>query len=171
MIHGAAGLQSDVDLLVDFPSSPSFEQYMDLKLALEDLLSARVDLVTRRGLRPELRQRIEQEAVFLLPEGGSAHNWSLFLYSQGLTKQHFLADEMLVDAVLRNLELLGEAAKRIPPAVRERHPQVPWRRIAGLRDVLAHAYFGLEEDTIWRIASESIPALADQLDQVIEAEL
>ncbi len=44
-----------MDLLVDFPSSPSFEQYMDLKLALEDLLSARVDLVTRRGLRPELR--------------------------------------------------------------------------------------------------------------------
>ena len=63
VIHGAAGLQSDVDLLVDFPSSPSFEQYMDLKLALEDLLSARVDLVTRRGLRPELRQRIEQEAI------------------------------------------------------------------------------------------------------------
>ncbi len=63
VIRGAAGLQSDVDLLVDFPSSPSFEQYMDLKLALEDLLSARVDLVTRRGLRPELRQRIEQEAV------------------------------------------------------------------------------------------------------------
>ena len=63
VIHGAAGLQSDVDLLVDFPTSPSFEQYMDLKLALEDLLSARVDLVTRRGLRPELRQRIEQEAI------------------------------------------------------------------------------------------------------------
>ncbi|MEA5442134.1 nucleotidyltransferase family protein [Cyanobium gracile] len=64
VIHGAAGLQSDVvDLLVDFPSSPSFEQYVDLKLALEDLLSARVDLATRRGLRPEPRQRIEQEAI------------------------------------------------------------------------------------------------------------
>jgi uncharacterized protein with HEPN domain len=71
---------------------------------------------------------------------------------------------MLVDAVLRNLEVLGEAAKQIPPAVRERHPQLPWRR-------LAHAYFGLEEDTIWQIVSESIPALADQLDQVVEAEL
>ena len=80
-----------------------------------------------------------------MPERGSARNWSLFLqdmqlccikvlrYSQGLTRQQFLADEMLV--------------KQIPPAVRERHPQLPWRRIAGLRDVLAHAYFGLEEDT------------------------
>lgn len=118
-----------------------------------------------------------------MPERGSARNWSLFLldmqgcctkilrYSQGLTKQNFLADEKLVDAVLRNLEVLGEAAKQIPPAVRERHPQLPWRRIAGLRDGLAHAYFGLEEDTIWQIVSESIPALADQLDQVVEAEL
>ena len=63
MVHGGAGLQSDVDLLVDFSSSPSFEQYMDLKLALEDLLSVPVDLVTRRGLRAELRQRIEEEAI------------------------------------------------------------------------------------------------------------
>jgi predicted nucleotidyltransferase len=60
VIYGAAGRQSDVDLLVDFPSSPSFEQYMDLKLALEDLLNVRVDLVTRRGLRPELRQTFPQ---------------------------------------------------------------------------------------------------------------
>jgi uncharacterized protein with HEPN domain len=59
----------------------------------------------------------------------------------------------------------------VPVIDRERHPKLPWRRIAGLRDVLAHAYFGLEADTIWQIVSESIPALADQLDQVIEAEL
>jgi uncharacterized protein with HEPN domain len=118
-----------------------------------------------------------------LPEQGSARNWSLFLldmqlccskilrYRQGLTRESFLANEMLVDAVLRNLEVLGEAAKQIPLAVRERHPQVPWRRIAGLRDVLAHAYFGLEEDTIWQIVAETIPFLAAQLDQVVEAEL
>jgi uncharacterized protein with HEPN domain len=82
-------------------------------------------------------------------------------YSQGRTKQHFFADEMLVDAVLRNLEVLGEAAKQIPPAVRERYPKLPWRRIAGLRDVLAHACFSLEEDTIWQIVPERIPALAE----------
>ena len=102
-----------------------------------------------------------------MPERGRSRNWSLFLldmqvsctkilrYSQGLTRQNFFADDMVVDAVL---------------PIRERHPQVPWRRISGLRDVLAHAYFGLEEDTIWQIVSESIPALAEQLDQVVEAE-
>lgn len=91
-------------------------------------------------------------------------------YSSGLTKQQFLDDDLVLDAVLRNLELLGEAAKQIPSAVRERHSQLPWRRIAGLRDVLAHAYFGLEDATIWQIVSESLPALAAQLDELVEAE-
>lgn len=63
VVHGFARPGSDLDLLVDFPASPSFEQVMDLKLALEDLLSVPVDLVTRRGLRAELRQRIEEEAI------------------------------------------------------------------------------------------------------------
>ena len=77
VVHGSAKPGIDLDLLVEFPASPSFEQYMDLKLALEDLLSVPVDLVTRRGLRPELRQRIEEEAIPLpLPRstdpGGSA---------------------------------------------------------------------------------------------------
>lgn len=63
VVRGAAGLASDLDLLVDFPASPSFEQFMDLKLALEDLLNVRVDLVTRNGLRAELRERIEREAL------------------------------------------------------------------------------------------------------------
>ena len=63
--RGGAQQTSDLDLLVDFPASPSLEQFMDLKLALEDLLNVRVDLVTRNGLRAELRERIEREAVSL----------------------------------------------------------------------------------------------------------
>lgn len=61
--RGEAGPTSDVDLLVDFPSSPTFEQYMDLKLAIEDLLQRPVDLITRTGLRQELTTRIEAEAL------------------------------------------------------------------------------------------------------------
>jgi uncharacterized protein len=63
VVHGSAGPGSDLDLLVEFPASPSFEQFMDLKLALEDLLSVPGDLVTRRGLRAELSQRVEDEAI------------------------------------------------------------------------------------------------------------
>jgi uncharacterized protein with HEPN domain len=118
-----------------------------------------------------------------LPEESSARDWTLFLhdmrrfcanvsrYTEGLDQQQFLADELIIDAVLRNLELLGEAAKQIPPDVRLRHPTVPWRRIAGLRDVLAHAYFGLEDETIGQTVSFSIPALAEQLTAVAMIEL
>jgi len=91
-------------------------------------------------------------------------------YCDGMNAEQFAADELVTDAVLRNLELLGEAAKQIPDAVRDRHPAVPWRRIAGLRDVLAHAYFGLEDETIWQIVSQSVPALSIQLNAVAHAE-
>jgi uncharacterized protein with HEPN domain len=91
-------------------------------------------------------------------------------YTHGLSQDQFFSSELVYDAVLRNLELLGEAAKQIPIEVQQRHPIVHWRRIAGLRDVLAHAYFGLE-DTIWQTIGHSIPALAEQLDAVASMEL
>ena len=64
--QGTAGPESDLDVLVEFPCSPSFAQYMDLKLALEDRLQVKVDLVTRADLRTELRETIEQEAQLLI---------------------------------------------------------------------------------------------------------
>jgi uncharacterized protein with HEPN domain len=117
-----------------------------------------------------------------LSDQGGNRDWTLFLndmqrfcsrvlrYADGLTAEQFEVNDMANDAVLRNLELLGEAAKQIPDEVRSRHPQVPWRRVAGLRDVLAHAYFGLEDETIWQVVSSSVPALAAQLDAVALAE-
>lgn len=118
-----------------------------------------------------------------MPEASGARNWTLFLrdmqqfcanamrYTDGLSQDQFLGNDLIVDAVLRNLELLGEAAKKVPADVQQCHPVVPWRRMAGLRDVLARAYFGLEEETIWQIVCQSISALADQLDMVLSIEL
>ena len=81
-------------------------------------------------------------------------------YTDDLSQDQFFSNELICDAFLRNLELLGEAAKQIPIKVQQRHPVVPWLRIAGLRDILAHAYFGLEEDTIWQTISHSGPGHA-----------
>jgi uncharacterized protein with HEPN domain len=79
-------------------------------------------------------------------------------------------NELVYDAVLRNLEVLGEAAKKVPEDVRNRYPWVEWRAIAGLRDVLAHAYFALDDATLWDIVAQKVPALAEALRQILEEE-
>ncbi|MFL6195528.1 MAG: DUF86 domain-containing protein [Thermoanaerobaculia bacterium] len=73
---------------------------------------------------------------------------------------------MAYDATLRNLEILGEAAKTIPEELRQRYPEVNWRGVAGLRDVLAHAYFALDEATLWRIVQTDIPQLLNLLEKI-----
>jgi len=73
-----------------------------------------------------------------------------------------LGDPKTRDAILWNLLILGEAAKQVPNEITERHPAVEWRRIAGFRDVLAHGYFGLDDDILWDVISNKVP-------QVLEA--
>ena len=107
-----------------------------------------------------------------------SRSWELFLgdmleaarrvirYTAGRELEGLLADEMAYDATLRNLEVLGEAAKKIPEMICRRHPDVDWRGIAGLRDVVAHAYFALDDATLWRIVRSDIPRLLEQLERV-----
>jgi len=69
-------------------------------------------------------------------------------YSQGLDLDQFVQDEKTFDAVVRNLEVIGEAAKHIPPEIRACYPDIEWNKLAGLRDIVAHKYFGLDEDIV-----------------------
>jgi uncharacterized protein with HEPN domain len=104
-----------------------------------------------------------------------SRSWELFLrdmveavqkvirYTADREVEAFVADEMAYDATLRNLEVLGEAAKNIPEEIRQRYPEVDWRGVAGLRDILAHAYFALDNATLWKIVRTDIPQLRDLL--------
>ena len=80
-------------------------------------------------------------------------------YTAGMDRQAFSADGKTVDAVLRNLANLGEAAKALPEETRRAAPEIEWRKIAGLRDVLVHAYFSVDLDIVWDVVESKVPDL------------
>ena len=71
--------------------------------------------------------------------------------------EDFQKNEMVVYACIRALEIMGEAAKQVSDDVRQRYPQIPWRQIVGFRDILIHAYFGVDERIIWKTITENLP--------------
>jgi uncharacterized protein with HEPN domain len=82
--------------------------------------------------------------------------------------EQFLADTKTQDAIIRTLEIVGEATKGLSPALRESHPGIPWKNMAGLRDKLIHDYFGVNIDIVWQIVRDELPPLAVQLTAVLE---
>ncbi len=80
-------------------------------------------------------------------------------YTEGMDRVAFEANRLVFDATLRNLELIGEAAKHIPEDVRRQLPEIPWQDIVGARNIFAHAYFGVDNDLIWHTVLHEIPAM------------
>lgn len=89
-------------------------------------------------------------------------------YCDALTFDQFGADRKTVDAVVRNLEVIGEAVKNLPDDVKRRIPGIEWQRIAGLRDILIHHYFGLDLTLIWDVVQTKVPVLRARIGEFLK---
>ncbi|MBI3961810.1 MAG: DUF86 domain-containing protein [Deinococcus sp.] len=80
----------------------------------------------------------------------------------------FMASSLTQDAVIRNLEIIGEATKRISQDLKQAYPDVPWRRVAGLRDVLIHNYIRVDLDEVWNVMEADLPGLKSKIEAILQ---
>ena len=83
-------------------------------------------------------------------------------------RETFLTTSHWQDAVIRRLEIIGEATKRLSPSLREQHHEIPWRRIAGLRDVLIHDYMGVDLEAVWQMTQQQLPDLKQTIQLILQ---
>jgi uncharacterized protein with HEPN domain len=76
-------------------------------------------------------------------------------------------DELLVDAVVRNLEIIGEASRNVPDEIRLQWPEIPWHRMAGLRNVIIHQYFDVDLEALWKVVSENLPETKLKIEEML----
>ncbi len=88
-------------------------------------------------------------------------------YTTSMSYEQLVNDELTFDAVVHNLQIIGEAVKNIPLEIRDRYPQVEWRKIAGLRDIIAHAYFTIDDQIVWDIVQNKLGSLRQDIEQIL----
>lgn len=87
-------------------------------------------------------------------------------YTKGYTFERLKKDNLVVDGVVRNLEIIGEAAKNIPDDIKNKYADIEWKKISGLRDILAHEYFGIDLTILWDIIKNKLPELKERISNI-----
>jgi uncharacterized protein with HEPN domain len=110
----------------------------------------------------------------------SKRNWKLFIedilesielikqYVEKMKIDNFKEDRKTIDAVVRNLEIIGEASRYVSEEIKQKYPKVDWKGVSGLRNRIAHEYFGLSVEIIWEIITKELPSLKKEIEQILK---
>jgi uncharacterized protein with HEPN domain len=89
-------------------------------------------------------------------------------FVDNMTYEQFIKDRKTLNAVVRSIEIIGEASKSIPESMKAKYKELPWKQMAGMRDKLIHAYFGLDVETLWKAVTENIPPLKKSIQKILK---
>ena len=91
-------------------------------------------------------------------------------YIQNLAEDEFYSNRQVQDAIIRRLEIIGEAVKNVDDDFRNKYPQIPWKKIAGMRDIITHEYFGVKLERVWDVVRKDLPHIKQQMLLIMEKE-
>lgn len=111
---------------------------------------------------------MRREILYLTDIIEAADHIAAFI--SGMESEQFLQSELVRSAVVQKLAIMGEAAARVSPELKSREPQIPWAQIVAFRNILVHAYFGIDWDEVWQVARNRCPSLREQVARILAAE-
>ena len=91
------------------------------------------------------------------------------LFTKDMNFESFAEDRKTVNAVIRSIEVIGEATKNLPKSIRDKNPSIPWKKMAGMRDKMIHEYFGVDVEILWEVAKEDISSLKPLLENILKS--
>ncbi len=181
---------SDVDTLIEIGRPAGFFTISKVNSYLEDALGAKVDLVTPGALRSPIRERIYEELIYVgtgytrksSMSMSNEREWrfrlndihdsteNILRYVQGMDLDTFSENQMVIDAVIRNFEIIGEAVRYIPNEFKASNPHIDWQDMADMRNRLIHGYSDVNLDTVWDTIVNDLPPLLSVMSELIESQ-
>jgi uncharacterized protein with HEPN domain/predicted nucleotidyltransferase len=177
--RGEAGAKSDVDIVADFGENRPTGAWLryDVEIELEKKLHRKVDFGQYNDFKDTIWQNISRDEILIMAKQTDFRPRIqdildcielLEKYTGGVTQAQFDLDFEKQDAVVRRIEIIGDAIKYIPYDVRFNHPDIPWKSMAGLRDIAIHQYKNLKNDLVWQAATIEIPKLKEPLVELLK---